>query len=372
MRRSGFLRPIGTALMIAAITIALCETVSFFALRILQPPSALAIYEDRLVSRGRVAAVKALLDQRWRTAEFDVAMRTNSNGYREDFDFRLADVETAFMGDSFTFGHGVEVSERYTNLFAGRMKGKADPARVVSLAGNNGFQPEHYEYFLKMNPELRPKHLVIGLYLGNDLEPDVRETRFDRLNLTLDLPYRAVDNGAVINAAPYRVPFFREQIRLSRTARLTAILLNRSVYRSVLFEADAAIPNAYNSDSLDFGESNGFSNRAFESLSNIRDLVRRRGGDLVILVIPQNFYAGAVATPHLAPGLWRRASDIRARGGLRAAVLGRCKAMEIDCVDAGSVMTPQDFFAVDAHWNREGHRKAAEVLFRYFSENHRP
>ncbi|MDB5580637.1 MAG: hydrolase family protein [Bradyrhizobium sp.] len=366
MRRFAALR---TTLIVAAITIALCEAVSFFALKFLQPPSSLSIFEDVLVSGGRVMPVKAKLDQRWRTAEFDVAMRTNSNGYREDFDFQLADVEYAFMGDSFTFGHGVEVQERYTNLFAGRLGGKVDPRHVVSLSGNNGFQPEHYEYFLKKHPELKPKYVIIGLYLGNDLEPDVRETRFDRQSLTFELPYRAVDSGVIVNAAPYRVPFLRELIRVSRTARLTAILLNRSIYRSYLFEANAAIPNGYNSDSLEFGGSNEFSNRAFESLVSIRDLVRQRGGRLLVFLIPQNFYAGPVTRPHLSPPLWPRIPEILAQGGLRAAAIHRCKEMALDCLDAGRVMTVEDFFPADAHWNRKGHRKAADLLFGYFSAN---
>jgi hypothetical protein len=369
MRQYKGLRHIASALIIAAITIALCETVAFFVLKTIQPPSSLAIFEDNLVSGGRVTAVRANLDQRWRTAEFDVAMRTNSNGYREDFDFKLADVEFAFMGDSFTFGHGVEVRERYTDLFAGQLTDKTDPSHVASLAGSNGFQPEHYEYFLKTHPDLRPKYIVVGLYLGNDLEPDVRETRFDRHSLTLDLPYRAVDSGVIVNAAPYRVPFSRTLIRISKTARLTAILLNRSIYRSYLFEENAAIPSGYNSDSLEFGEFNEFSNRAFESLLNIRDLARQRGGRLVVFLIPQNFYAGPVTRPHLAPGLWPRIPEILAKGGLRAAVVNRCKEMQLDCIDAGSVMTTEDFFPADAHWNRRGHHKAADLLYRYFSAN---
>ena len=28
-------------------------------------------------------------------------------------------------------------------------------------------------------------------------------------------------------------------------------------------------------------------------------------------------------------------------------------------------MTADDFFLTDAHWNKNGHRKAAEVLFEY-------
>jgi hypothetical protein len=260
---------------VVAVTVVACEALSLVVLRLLQP--ALPIYEDRLVTDERVTPLRRNLDWRWRTAEFDVTIRTNSAGYREDFEFNLADVAFAFMGDSFTFGHGVEASERYTNLFAARLNGRIDPKRVVSLGRNDGFQPEHYEYFLRKHPELRPKHIVVGLYLGNDLESDIGETRFDRQTLSLELPHRTVEDGQTVSTAPFRIPGLRRLAEISSTARLLAVALNRTVYRNYLFADDAIVPNATNSEPLEFGTLNGFSERAFDSLSNIDGLARERG-----------------------------------------------------------------------------------------------
>jgi len=366
--RTGFGRRAGAALLIVAITIALCEIVARLALGMVQPPSALAIFEDNPAAGVRGFAVKPRLDVRWRTAEFDVTVRTNSEGYREDFEFSLPDVEIAFMGDSFALGHGVEAEQRYTALLAGMMKDRVDPRRVVSLSRNNGFQPEHYEYFLRKHPELRPRTIVIGLYLGNDLEPDVRETRFDRQSLTLELPYRSVEGGAIVSTAPYRIPLLRQLVSVSGSARLIAILVNSSRWRKYLYEADAVVPNALNSPALEWGELNAFSARSFASLVNIADLARQWGGRVLLLLIPQNFYAGPVKSPHLDPALWPKIPEIVAKGGLRRAVVERCKALALDCLDAGSVMSPDDFFAADAHWNASGHVKAAQLLYGHFAE----
>jgi hypothetical protein len=363
----GLLRRIGAALFIAAITVALCEIFARLALGIVQPTSALAMYEDNPVSGVRGLAVKPNLNLRWRTTEFDVAVRTNSHGYREDFEFDLADVEIAFMGDSFALGHGVEAEERYTTLFAARMKSRVAPGRIVSLSRNNGFAPEHYEYFLRKHPELRPSQLVVGLYLGNDLEPDVKETRFDRQNLTLELPYRSVEGGVMVSTVPYRVPLFRQLVSISSTARLAAILVNGSGLREYLYAGDAIVPNALNSSALEWGEFSAYSAQSFESLVNIRKMARQWGGRLVVMVIPQNFYAGAVKQPHLDPSLWPGIPEIVAKGGLRAAVMARCKALELNCIDVGGVMNADDFFPIDPHWNASGHRKAAEVLYDYLS-----
>jgi hypothetical protein len=372
VRRFRILRLIGTGLLVAAITIALCELIAFFALKTLTPPSSLAIFEDILVSRGRVTAVRPNLNVHWTAPDFDVTFRTNSAGYREDFDFRFVDVEVAFLGDSFTLGHGVDVRNRYTNLFAEKLKDKIDPKHIVSLSGSNGFQPEHYEYFLKKHPDLKPRYIVIGLYLGNDFQSDVAETDFDRERLRLELPYRAVDSGVIVNAQPYRVPHLRKMIRYSYTVRLAVILLNRSIYRSYLFAPGAIVANGYNSEALEFGKFNAYSERAFTGLANIKSLARERGSQLVVLLIPQNFYAGATTRPHLLPALWPKIPEIVANGGLRAAVAKRCREMELNCIDAGGMMTSDDFFPADAHWNPSGHRKAADLLYAYFSSNHWP
>ena len=99
------------------------------------------------------------------------------------------------MGDSFTFGHGVNVYDRYSNVTARQYP----EMTIVSLSYNNGFQPEHYEYFLDRHPEISPKILFIGLYLGNDLDSDLNETRIERASdgkiLQLELPYRDVYRG---------------------------------------------------------------------------------------------------------------------------------------------------------------------------------
>ncbi len=87
----------------------------------------------------------------------------------------------------------------------------------------------------------------------------------------------------------------------------------------------------------------------------------------MVMLIPQNFYAGAAKVPHLAPALRPRIPEILAGGGVRQAVIGRCRQSGLACIDAGTVMTAEDFFAVDAHWNRAGHRKAADFLYDYFS-----
>ena len=113
----------------------------------------------------------------WVRDEFNVTVRTNSIGLRENFEIELKDVKVAFFGDSFTFGHGVNVENRFTNVFANNSS-HFDAKEVVSMSYKNGFQPEHYEYIIRNTDDLKPDIYVVGLYLGNDLDADVKETLY--------------------------------------------------------------------------------------------------------------------------------------------------------------------------------------------------
>ena len=72
-----------------------------------------------------VLAVKPRFAQRWTTPEFSVDVRTNGDGYREDVDFRLEELDVAVLGDSFAFGHGVEAAERIGDVLRRSLPGGA-------------------------------------------------------------------------------------------------------------------------------------------------------------------------------------------------------------------------------------------------------
>ena len=54
-------------------------------------------------------------------------------------------------------------------------------------------------------------------------------------------------------------PAFARWSEFPQTARLFAVTLNHTAYRKYLFAKDAVLPNAYNSDAVEFGLFNEFS-----------------------------------------------------------------------------------------------------------------
>ena len=117
--------------------------------------------------------IKPNYRQTFRASEFSTKIRTNNRGFRMDMAFNGEPLDLATAGDSFTFGHGVNVGERFTDLVAGAFPGR----RVTTLAPANGAAPADYYLFLKDHPEVIPRVLVVGLFPWNDLRDDISSVR---------------------------------------------------------------------------------------------------------------------------------------------------------------------------------------------------
>jgi len=324
-----------------------------------------AIYDGILSDRDNVLKVKPHFRGEWKGEDFSVLLRTNSRGYREDFEFDDKDVDIAFMGDSFAFGHGVDVKDRYTNVAARLCPGR----KVVSLSYNNGFQPEHYEYFLERHPELKPKFLFVGLYLGNDLDSDLAETVTERdaagKITKLSLPYREIYRGVLINAVTYRYPWWGYFVRATDIGKIIMKRLNGSPeWRQKLIKKNAVIPNTPNRLTTELGELDSLNERALIALKKIDELVKGRRGQMHVLLIPQNFLVGDAKYPHIASGNKNSIDKIRAKNGLANAVLDFCKCEGIPCHDLSKILTPEDYMPKDAHWNERGNEKVGRYVGR--------
>ncbi len=323
----------------------------------------LPIYNGILSDHKNILQIKPHYQGLWKSSQFAVAVRTNSRGYREDFDFNDQDIDIAFMGDSFTFGHGVDVENRYNNVAARRYP----DLTAVSLSYNNGFQPEHYEYFLDLHPDLQPRLLFVTLYLGNDFDGDIIETiiqRNDAGKITgMEIPYRQVYESTLINSTHYRYQWLESFVASSNVGKLLAMRINRSPrLRLLCKKEEAIIPNSGNRLSTELGRFDAINLRTITALSMIDKEIRSRGGELHILIIPQNFLLGDVRRPHIDPAFEGHIGKIRARGGLLQAVINLCSLHDLRCHDLSRLLKLNDYFFKDAHWNEQGHRKVGNFV----------
>ena len=309
-----------------------------------------------------VMPVKENSEVDWHYNDFSVKIKTNGRGLRESFEVVDSAVDIAFLGDSFTFGHGVENDQRYSHVFS--REAAFLNKKAVNFSYPNGWQPEHYEYFLRKSPTLKPEKVIVGLYLGNDLDSDLAETIYDREALTLETPYRVVSEEGYLRNRPdsYRFPI-HPLIEYSYFVKLLALRLNNSSWRANLFAEKALETNRLNRISLEKGEEDLTNNRALVALREIKKIVEARGGQLTVLIIPQDFYfCDNKATAHLNPELLPSVAALRNGNNLLKMTRAALENSGIDYFDPSSVLKPEHYFSIDIHWSAAGHEVVGKAL----------
>ena len=331
----------------------------YVGLRQMGSSSGLSVFEGIRLDDS-VLTLKRKYSARWINDEFDVLVTINSGGFREDKDFELEQLDVAFFGDSFTFGQGAKANERYSSVFAQYFPDR----KIASLAYASGFEPEHYEFYFNTHPTLAPKLVVVGLYLGNDLESDVRETwihksqdgRIDDVRL----PYRKVFQGNLVNRK-YRFPGMSFAARHSFFFRYVLSRLNASKFRDYLFAQDVVFPNMLNSPDTERGRFGELGLRSLDSLGRLNSIVKERGGRLIVLIIPQDYFVRTNGG-YIRPELVAEIPALIGGSNIKTAVEAFCRVSALDCLDPVKVLTAEDYFAIDSHWTVTGHAKVGKLL----------
>lgn len=303
-----------------------------------------------------VVPVKKNYKSRWAQREFNVEVKTNERGLRDVKTFENNEIDIAFFGDSFTFGHGVEVTERYSNVFADSLQ----DVNVANFAYLSGFQPEHYEFFIRNNKDLKPKHVIIGMYIGNDLASDIQETNYDRKTNSLEIPMRMIsDEGAIYNAPKLYIYPINKLIKYSYFTKLVVKMINRSHYRSVLFEN--LLPNVPNGVALETGNEHLENNRGIIALQELDKIISERGGKLTVVLIPQNYFFSK-KNPHIHPELKDKIDEVIQGNNVYKAIQTELLRRNINFFNPMPILSESSYFDQDAHWNKKGHKEVGEAL----------
>jgi hypothetical protein len=323
--------------------------------------------------------VKPHYEQRFRSAEFDTTIRTNNVGFREEHDYAGEAVDIGLVGDSFTFGHGVEFGERYSDLLRRHFPGKT----IYSYAYANGYSPPHYYLFLKRNPKLIAKTVVMGLYLGNDLTDDIEDIdfRYDasgELASTASIHYEISDQGAEITRLYGRGRRLFDLLDRFHLGRLVLLAIDRAgpAWQTVHGWIDRRIPalSRFHEGQLDRTSLLGL-----EYISKLDRHLRSEGSRLVVLLIPEAFAVADYSWCHrVLPYTPELCREVRAKHQPQEALAAWFVEHEIEFVDptvrfqALEARGTRLYFESDPHWTREGHRAASDILAEYLRAHSGP
>jgi len=129
---------------------------------------------DRTIIRAyadsiAIPRVKRML---YSTLEFKYTADINSLGFRDrEFKPKTSpdEIRIAVLGDSFTFGWGVEENESWPRILEKKLCEKGYPAVVMNLAKPGYFPYLYAQYASIYLPALQPDIVLVGVLQGDDL-----------------------------------------------------------------------------------------------------------------------------------------------------------------------------------------------------------
>ena len=270
--------------------------------------------------------------QRTPKGDYDLWIPFNVHGFRDTNDFRSATAEDWFaVGDSFTFGWGVEAGERFSDRLAAR-KG----IRFFNIASPGDLL--QYEGFVRYARDRGAPagRTLVGVCMNNDLKNYETSEKVqpaiygDRQRWKARLRARLKSHSALYLACSYelqRIPALRRAFERLGISRDINELTLQNLYDEAVLESSA-----------------------------------QRAADLADAIGPERTWF--VLIPSLA--LWlgdnqeteRRIHDEFAR---RLDARG-LRVLDLKPAFDASGRARSFYFETDAHWNADGHAFAAEQL----------
>jgi hypothetical protein len=301
---------------------------------------------------------------REREREFDVEVRLNGGGYRQaDFAPQATGPRIVAIGDSFTFGHGVEGEEAYPRVLERLLAARGAPAQVVNAGVPGRWVDEYYLELRERSLALAPDLVVLGFFVGNDIDGEDARTHVWRERDESGRPLR-IDADDRIEEG-YRVQKVKKprwSLPVVRDSHLAQLVIDAArsfgdeLRTPPLKEADVFAP-VYSP------ETEAALSRVEDLLLAIRDLCRAHGAELLVALIPMRQQVYPAERRGHEDLDWdkpqRLIEDFLTRNGvawldLRAALV------------AASGGAPL-YFALDSHWTARGHEVAAAAIAEHLS-----
>lgn len=253
------------------------------------------------------------------------------------------------LGDSFTFGAGVNFEDTFVYGLEKRLRSQFGPGVEVINAGYAGATIDHeLVVFERQGLPLKPD-VVILQFFANDVEELLQREQREKIYRQIDFPLK----GYLRHTATYVL-----------LLKLKLHGLRRTIERGPAEAQETAqhLPfrdNEYYAPALSQKFRRGWE-LYFEHLEKLVKETRRNGIRLVILIIPDEYQ---VARPHLFPA---PQETIRAFGRLRGIpVVDPLLAFRRLMAAGEGLYLPED-----GHLAPQGHAVVADLLFDALSENH--
>jgi lysophospholipase L1-like esterase len=304
-------------------------------------------------------------------AEFTTHVRINQLGIRgPEIGPRRPGVRRVLvLGDSFTFGTGVEEEEAFPARLAAELSRGGIPAEGINAGMGAYGVPDEVAWFETYGMQLHPDLIVLGIFTGNDLQ-----------DAAPDHPPIYVVRGDIVDEAErHRSSAVHWLFQHSQLFALLKYSLPKPVDRALRRALHLPEPGAirylreemalYDPRSRPAAERGGGA-ASEAAIRHLLDLTRADHTAVAALLLPSALQADdrewsrTLRQLHLAPSQ----VDRMLPNEIFAAELARCgvPALDLTPVLADAIRHGEvDFFPKDQHFTAAGHRRIAREAARF-------
>jgi hypothetical protein len=298
-------------------------------------------------------------------SEFTTRVRINSLGIRgpEAGPRRPGVRRLLVLGDSFTFGTGVEEGEAFPARIAAALSRAGTPTEAIN-AGIGGYGvPDEVAWFEHYGIGLHPDLIVLGIFTGNDLQ-----------DAAPDRPRTFVIDGDILDEAElHRSPFFHWLFQHSQLFALLKYSIPQSIDRPLRRALHMPEPGAirglreemalYGPRNRAAAAQGGAASEA--AIHRLLDLTRADHPTIVAVLLPSKLQADdrewdrTLRELKLPP----TAVDRTLPNEVFAAALARCGVPALDLTAPFSAEIRKGktlFFPEDQHYTAAGHQVVAD------------
>lgn len=287
------------------------------------------------------------ISRKFVTKEYSTTIITNEIGAR--LPNGNIESEILIMGDSFTFGHGVNGPEIFSNVLSKKC------IQPYNASYQNGFSPEHYEYFFRKNKFLRPKIVLVNLFIYNDLYSDLIETEVN--NDYIKILGRNVSSKGNLSRPYNKDSYLTKTIFWFANRSSIGNVLLKLINKKTTLLGDFPMPNRKipNDLALNGKINTQFKLRTLKALQKLHFemLKRNKESQLIVSFIPDS-------ETDLS---WERMTRTSTK-------ISRDFAKDlnnIQIINSINYLNKEGFYPIDRHFNAIGHKQYGDMLVKKIS-----
>lgn len=308
--------------------------------------------------------------------DFDTEVTINSLGLRDKNRTMEKDNDTyriLIVGDSFTYGFGVNNNESYPAVLESLLNGQASDTKfeVWNAGFASGYTEDtFYLYLREVGVQFNPDMIIVGLYVENDILDFLKNSYVfdDAGKLTrITSDFYHVENGKLRRmdttemSSAERAFFFAKKLFL-RYSRAYSYFYN--IFSTMLAKENNPI---FDNEYSDVIEENFEKTKYY--LGQIKELSVQNNITFAIILLPGKISSDELWENYLS----KNPKSVRDKP--EKILLSYCQEINVTCLNLWSYFTDSTdgekyYFEHDAHWSKEGNQKGAEIIYELLlSEN---